>query len=140
MAVWVRFNELPIEYYDGKVLRQIGKALGTVLRVDTHTATEARGRYARLCVQVDVSKPLITMVRIGQHNQAVVYEGVNKLCFSCGRLGHRREACQYTIKPPQSSLKDSFVLNNKEKAEQGPLASEDIAGAQVEAQDTLEGG
>lgn len=65
MAIWVMLNELPVEYYDGEVLRQIGQALGKVLRVDTHTATEARGRYSRLCVQVDVSKPLITMVRIG---------------------------------------------------------------------------
>ncbi|KAK9999329.1 hypothetical protein SO802_018932 [Lithocarpus litseifolius] len=53
VAVWVRLNELPIEYYDGEVLREIGNALGKVLRVDTHTAIEARGRYARLCVQVD---------------------------------------------------------------------------------------
>lgn len=50
MVVWVRLNELPIEYYDGEVLRHIGKALGKVLKVDMHTATEARGRYARLCV------------------------------------------------------------------------------------------
>lgn len=46
VAVWVRLNELPIEYYDAIVLRQIGEALGNVLRVDTHTATETRGRHA----------------------------------------------------------------------------------------------
>ena len=39
-----------------------------VLRVDTHTTTEARGQYACICVQVDVSKPLTTSVRIGQRN------------------------------------------------------------------------
>ncbi|XP_065629976.1 uncharacterized protein At4g02000-like [Quercus suber] len=105
MAVWVRLNELPIEYYDAEVLWQIGKSLRMVLRLDTHTATEARGRYPRLCVQVDVSKPLVTVVQIGQRNQTVVYEGVNKLCFSCGRLGHRREICQYTIKPLSPSRK-----------------------------------
>ena len=84
MAIWVRLNELPIESYDGEILRQIGKALGPVLTVDTHMTTDARARYARLCVQVDVSKSLTTTVRIGQCSQAVVYEGVNKLCFSCG--------------------------------------------------------
>ena len=36
MAIWVRLNELPIEYYDAAMLRQIGQGLGTVLRVDTH--------------------------------------------------------------------------------------------------------
>ena len=99
VAVWVRLNELSIKYYDATVLRQIGLALGTVLRVDTHTALEARGRYARICVQVDMSKPLVTIVRIGQRCQPVVYEGVNQLCFACGHLGHRREYCQFTVKP-----------------------------------------
>ncbi|XP_050264093.1 uncharacterized protein LOC126708343 [Quercus robur] len=114
VAVWVRFHELPIEYYDMEVLRQLGRALGTVLRVDTHTATEAWGRYARVCVQVDVSKPLVTSVRIGQRNQPVAYEGVSKLCFSCGQLGHQNETCLYSIKPPSSPLKDSHVMSNAE--------------------------
>ena len=26
------------------------------------------------------------------------YEGLQKLCFSCGRVGHTKEVCQYTIK------------------------------------------
>lgn len=43
VAVWIRLNESPIEYYDATVLRQIRQPLGTVLRVDTHTALEARG-------------------------------------------------------------------------------------------------
>uniref|UniRef100_A0A7N2LRD1 CCHC-type domain-containing protein n=1 Tax=Quercus lobata TaxID=97700 RepID=A0A7N2LRD1_QUELO len=116
VVVWVKLNEFPIEYYDAEILRQIGKALGPVLRVDTHTETKARGRYAGLSVQVDVSKSLNTMVRIKQCNQAVVYEGVNKLCFSCGRLGHRREICSYTIKSSASPPKESSVHNDKEKA------------------------
>nr|POE89557.1 hypothetical protein CFP56_02278 [Quercus suber] len=44
IAVWIRFNDLPIEYYNAKALYLIGKAIGNVLRVDTHTASEARGR------------------------------------------------------------------------------------------------
>ena len=50
VAVWIRLNELPIEYYHAEALLQIGKAIGNVLRVDTHTAFESRGRFARLCI------------------------------------------------------------------------------------------
>jgi len=89
MAIWVRLNELPIEYYDAGVLREIGQALGNVLRIDTHTTTEAKGRFTRICVQVDIDKPLVTSVGIRKHQQKVVYEGLQKLCFLCGRLGHR---------------------------------------------------
>ena len=97
VAVWVRLPRLPIEYYDLEALKEIGQAVGTVLRIDIHTAFEARGRYARLCVQVDINKPLIYTVLIGKFQQSVVYEGIGKLCFSCGRVGHRRENCCYTI-------------------------------------------
>nr|POE98982.1 uncharacterized protein CFP56_40197 [Quercus suber] len=100
VAVWVRLPKLPIEYYDLEALKEIGNAIGTVLRIDTHTASESRGQYARLCVQVNINKPLIYIILIGRFQQSVVYEGISKLCFSCGRVGHRREACQYTIKPP----------------------------------------
>nr|POF12125.1 uncharacterized protein CFP56_08886 [Quercus suber] len=105
IAIWVHINELPIEYYEPTILKQIGNAIGNVLRIDTHTAEEARGRYARFYVQVNVNKPLITSIIIGGREQEVVYEGIHKLCFSCGRVGHRREQCPYTIRPasPPSS-------------------------------------
>ena len=74
MVVWIRLNELPIEYYHAEALLQIGKAIGNVLRVDTHTASKSRGRFARLCVQVDVEKPLVTAILIGKREQSVCYE------------------------------------------------------------------
>lgn len=52
--VWVRLNELPIKYYDAHMLREIRNAIRPVLRVDVNTVTGARGRYARICVQIDV--------------------------------------------------------------------------------------
>ena len=39
IAVWVRFPELPIEFYDMEVLKEIGSATGPVLRIDSYTAT-----------------------------------------------------------------------------------------------------
>ncbi|XP_023876730.1 uncharacterized protein LOC111989173 [Quercus suber] len=66
VAVWIRLNELPIEYYHVEALLQMGKAIGNVLRGDTHTTSESRGRFARLCVQVDVEKPLVTAILIGK--------------------------------------------------------------------------
>ena len=97
VAVWIRLNELLIEYYNAKALLHIGKVIGNVLRVDIHTASESRGRFARLCVEVDVEKPLVTAILIGKHEQLVCYEGIHKLCFRCKRIGHRKEQCLYVI-------------------------------------------
>ena len=99
IAVWVRLSGLLIEYYNAKALQHIGKAIGNVLRIDTFTATESRGKFARLCIQVDVDKSLITTVMIGKLQQTVTYEGIHNLCFECGRMGHKREACPFVIRP-----------------------------------------
>ena len=99
IAVWIRISGLPIEYYNAKALQHIGKAIGNVLRIDTFTATKSRGKFARLCIQVDVDKLLITAVMIGKLQQTVTNEGIHNLCFECGRMGHRREFCPFVIRP-----------------------------------------
>lgn len=48
-----------------------------------------RGRFARICVQINVEKPLIKTVKIGKMAQVVQYEGINDICFACGHIGHR---------------------------------------------------
>ena len=49
MAVWVRLPELPIEFYDASVLKEIGSVIGPVLRIDSYTALETRGVCKIMC-------------------------------------------------------------------------------------------
>jgi hypothetical protein len=97
VAVWVRLPELPVEYYHKDSLMHIGSGLGPVLRVDFNTASGTRGRFARLCVQLDLDKPLMRTVRVGKLRLAVVYEGIGLLCFKCGKLGHKQEFCPSSV-------------------------------------------
>nr|POE95839.1 hypothetical protein CFP56_75947 [Quercus suber] len=76
---------------------------------------EARGRYARLCIQLDITKPLINIVLIGRFEQPVVYEGIHRLCFSYGRIWHRLEACPLTIKKPEMPTKGGLIGCGVEK-------------------------
>lgn len=101
VVVWIKLPGLPIEYYKPSVLRDIGLAIGPVLRIDTQTATEARGHFARLCVQVNFDKPIIKLIKLGGIRQPVQYEGINALCFSCGRVGHKTEGCPYRVILPE---------------------------------------
>ena len=94
IAVWIRLNELPIEYYTAEALQHIGN----VLRVDIFTALQ-------LCVQVDVEKPLATAIMIGRLEQQICYEGIQKICFECGRLGHRKKHCPHIIRQGPSTSK-----------------------------------
>ena len=97
IAIWIKLNEFPIELYETELLREIGESIGKVLRINSHIAMEARDRYARLCIQIDINKPLANSILIGRFKQVVTYEGIHKLCFSCGRIRHKVKACPYTI-------------------------------------------
>lgn len=99
-------DSLPIEYYEESVLRDIGRAIGPVLKVDTLTALEAKGRFARLCVQVNLDEPIVKTIRVGGIRQMVQCEGIHSLCFACGRVGHKAEGCPYKIQQPAQTQKD----------------------------------
>nr|POF19598.1 hypothetical protein CFP56_65258 [Quercus suber] len=81
VAVWVRLNKLPIEYYDATVLRQIGQALGTVSRFDTHAP--------RKLEEGDAKKLKITDLR---------YDSLENV----GRFSHG----SVKTKPNSNSIKD----------------------------------
>lgn len=63
-AVWVRFPELPVEYYKSKPLFLIAKELGKPLKIDFNTAATMKGRFARVCIEVDLSKHLISHFKL----------------------------------------------------------------------------
>lgn len=54
VAVWVQLSGLPIEYYDERVLKALGNKIGKTVKVDKTTLRQDRGKYARMCVEVDL--------------------------------------------------------------------------------------
>ena len=113
----MRFPELPIEFYDASVLKEIGSVIGPVLRINSYTASETRGGYARLCVQIDLDKPLISSIRVGKLVQRVLYEGISSLCFCCGKLGHKQESCGLKTSQPNGEGAAKISLKTNEISE-----------------------
>ncbi|KAK2456904.1 hypothetical protein QL285_004229 [Trifolium repens] len=74
VAVWVRISGLPIEYYDARVLKTIGNKIGSTVKVDKNTLMQERGKYARICVEVDLTKPLLAMFMIKGRKYNVEYQ------------------------------------------------------------------
>lgn len=123
MVVWVRLPELPIKYYEPSALRPIGETIGPVLRIDTHIATETRERFTRLCVQVNLDEPITKLHRMGGIEQPVQNEGLNSLCFECGRVGHGVEKCPYTVRMSEGK-DDGDGVGKEEEFQSKPGAKE----------------
>lgn len=98
-AIWVQFPNLPIEYYNENVLNHISKVLGVPLKIIINTAMAARGKHARVCIEMGLRQPLIPYFSIGNHTYRVEYEHLHSVCFLCGRFGHQREACSDRVIP-----------------------------------------
>lgn len=95
MAVWVRIVGLPPRYYNEFTMRKIGHTLGSVVKVDTLTLAQARGQFGRLCVEINLKKPLAPYVEVEGIAYGVVYEGISMICFNCGCYGHVKASCPY---------------------------------------------
>lgn len=94
LLVWVRFPCLPIEYFDEEFLMRVGRAIGEPKKVDQTTSMASRGLFARVCVEVDVTKPLLVKYKVRNKLRTIEYEGLHLVCFKCGVVGHRKEDCK----------------------------------------------
>ncbi|KAI9080475.1 hypothetical protein K1719_037589 [Acacia pycnantha] len=93
VVAWVRFPDLPAPLFDKKFLLNLGNAIGKAIRLDIHTAQRARGKFARMCVELDLNKPLIPEFNVEGKVLSVVYESLGMLCTKCGWVGHQKEGC-----------------------------------------------
>jgi hypothetical protein len=58
IPIWVKLPQLPLYLWGVKSLSKIGSALGIPLVTDECTANKFRISYARLLVEVDITKEL----------------------------------------------------------------------------------
>ncbi|KAI9110923.1 hypothetical protein K1719_018043 [Acacia pycnantha] len=90
VIAWVRFPDLPAQLFDKKFLLNLGNSIGREIRLDVHTAQRARGKFARMCVELDLTKPLVLEFNVEGQLLSVVYESIGQLYNKCGRVGHMK--------------------------------------------------
>ncbi|KAK2645367.1 hypothetical protein Ddye_020562 [Dipteronia dyeriana] len=73
MPIGARLSELPIEWMDLDLLWNIGGMLGKLCKVDPFTENQARGRFAQIYVEIDISKPLLGVLNIEERSLKVEY-------------------------------------------------------------------
>jgi hypothetical protein len=91
--VWIRFPSLGMEYYDESLLLALVTAVGRSIKVDIRTLDASRGKFARVCIEIDLDKPVVGKVWFRNFWFHVEYEGLHLLCQRCGLYGHIARNC-----------------------------------------------
>lgn len=108
-AVWVKIPFLPIEYRTWNCLSFLVRSIGKLVKLDKFTTLQydANAIYARVCVSIDISKPLPPSITLKCWGEAktifLSYEGVYECCFLCGSPDHF--LCSCPKKPKECRLK-----------------------------------
>ncbi|XP_020211721.1 uncharacterized protein LOC109796460 [Cajanus cajan] len=97
--VWIRFPGLGVMFYDESVLLTIASAIGKPVKVDLNTLNMTRGRFTRVCVEINLEEPVVGRFFLNGVWYNVEYEGLHLLCSSCGCYGHVLRNCPHAIRP-----------------------------------------
>src|ERR1044072_7926494 len=57
--VWIRIPGLGFQFYDESILCTLATSVGNPIRVDMNTVDMQRGNYSRICVEIDLNKPVL---------------------------------------------------------------------------------
>lgn len=93
VLLWIRLPRLPLEMWNGKVLKHIISPIGNLSKINNNSEEVAKGLFARICVEVDVSKPLkrtIKYVLVDVYRECLLdYENITSICFGFESQSHK---------------------------------------------------
>lgn len=70
--------------------------------MDHKSEEVSKGLFARICIEVDVSKPLKRKLKyfyVGSIHECLLdYENITNICFRCGSQSHKFDTCSLKSK------------------------------------------
>ncbi|XP_042483496.1 uncharacterized protein LOC122063868 [Macadamia integrifolia] len=102
--VWIRYPELPMEYWHERILLSMAKASGRPVEIDRRTRNATMGSYARILVEVEIGGSRVEEIQVERKQprtntlfwfkQRILYEDEIDRCFFCKKLGHSINQCR----------------------------------------------
>ena len=109
VPVWVQLPALPLDCWNARALSKIASRVGKPITTDKLTHSKGRLSYARVLVEVDASKELVTSVEMRLptgdiYEQSVRFEFTPKYCKKCKSFGHVAGDCNKTLEGRNHSV------------------------------------
>ncbi|CAH9115694.1 unnamed protein product [Cuscuta epithymum] len=103
VPIWVKFPKLPMKLWNDEAMSEVASMVGVPITTDKITQERTNNEYARVLIEVDVSKPppLSFPIRLPSKKvfkQCVLYETFPSYCFHCKEFGHHPFICKKLAK------------------------------------------
>lgn len=98
--VWLSIPGLGMQFYDEYILLILATSVGTPIKVNMNTADMHLGKFACICVEIDLDQPVVGTLRLWGVWYNIKYEGLHLLCARCGCYGQLSRKCKTTITTP----------------------------------------
>lgn len=94
LPLWVKLPNLPLYLWGDNTLGKIVSAIGSPIVTDECTASKLQVSYARILVEVDITKELPQEITIRDRSgnklqQAIKFEWKPEFCPKCQKIGHK---------------------------------------------------
>ncbi|XP_057432231.1 uncharacterized protein LOC130724985 [Lotus japonicus] len=96
---WIRIPGLNVAFFNESYLLSAARVIGKPVKLDRSTLRAERGRFARICVELDLNKPVIGKICLEEFWYNIEYEGLHVICTKCGCYGHRTRECSGMVIP-----------------------------------------
>ncbi|KAL0298425.1 UNVERIFIED_CONTAM: hypothetical protein Sradi_6502300 [Sesamum radiatum] len=97
VPVWVSFPELPAHLFHKDAIFSIASIVGTPLKMADSTYNQSKLSRARVCIEIDLLKPLLEEFDIQIQEwkivQKIEYEQIQRYCSLCKHVGHHDLEC-----------------------------------------------
>ena len=140
IPLWANFPKLPLNCWGAGSLSRIASAIGVPLFADECTTKQTRISYARMLIEVNVTKPVPEKIAVKDPNgrtfmQDVVMEWKPLYCDKCQRIGHQ---CQETTKEDQPKKKRPWKKVTQAWQYKGPIQQQEKIGEQRKGEEIKE--
>lgn len=95
-----------MEYCKAKWLERAGNRIKRTVKVDRTILMASCGKFARVCMEMDLTKPLMVGYRLKGEIHDLQFEGLHDLCFHCSRYRHRLSSCPMKVQQSSPSKDD----------------------------------
>ena len=116
LPIWVKFYNIPLEYWTNTCLGYIPSAIGKPLHLDSLTENRSRLSFARICIEVDWNSefPKFALLNLGNGKFTTVrieYPWVPHICSHCQVFGHKTFHCPISKETNAKMSLDSTNLS-----------------------------